>query len=172
MHRPRGTQLPQLCAGGIGPIASRFRATVGGYQKNGIIIPIGACLRRSSSSATASTDDTQAFHQTDSSPHPPTYTVPLGNMSRNPMDEYAARMRSMVRHTRGAFSGGGPPPGTPLALAGIALVGGAVILFQNSLFNVDGGHRAIKYKRISGVGKEIYSEGPSRSAARLALSTS
>ncbi|KAI0908937.1 band 7 family-domain-containing protein [Ustulina deusta] len=80
-------------------------------------------------------------------------------MSRNPMDEYAARMRSMVRHTRGAFSGGGPPPGTPLALAGIALVGGAVILFQNSLFNVDGGHRAIKYKRISGVGKEIYSEG-------------
>lgn len=30
---------------------------------------------------------------------------------------------------------------------------------SNALFNVDGGHRAIKYKRLSGVSKEIYNEG-------------
>jgi len=30
---------------------------------------------------------------------------------------------------------------------------------NNALFNVDGGHRAIKYTRVGGVQKEIYSEG-------------
>ena len=58
--------------------------------------------------------------------------------------------------------GGSPPSmpkGTPfLAAGGLLLLGGAYVL-SNSLFNVDGGHRAIKYKRISGVSKEIYNEG-------------
>lgn len=40
----------------------------------------------------------------------------------------------------------------------IALGIGGVIL-SNSIFNVDGGHRAIKYTRIGGVKKEIYAEG-------------
>ena len=40
----------------------------------------------------------------------------------------------------------------------IALGVGATIL-SNSIFNVDGGHRAIKYTRIGGVKKEIYAEG-------------
>ncbi|KAI0970375.1 band 7 family-domain-containing protein [Xylaria arbuscula] len=81
-------------------------------------------------------------------------------MSRNPMDEYADRMRSMIRQgRRGGFPGGRPPAGSGMALAAIALIGGGGILLQNSLFNVDGGHRAIKYKRISGVSKDIYSEG-------------
>ncbi|KAI1264130.1 band 7 family-domain-containing protein [Xylariaceae sp. FL1019] len=82
-------------------------------------------------------------------------------MSRNPMDEYMTRMKEMARQTqRGAgFPGGRPPPGMAGLVLGIgALIGGG-ILIQNSLFNVDGGHRAIKYKRISGVSKEIYSEG-------------
>ncbi|KAI1123360.1 band 7 family-domain-containing protein [Nemania abortiva] len=81
-------------------------------------------------------------------------------MSRGPMDEYLARMRMMVRQTRGGgFPGGGPPAGAGMALGTIGLLVGGAILLQNSLFNVDGGHRAIKYKRISGVSKEIYSEG-------------
>ncbi|KAI1311442.1 band 7 family-domain-containing protein [Xylaria venustula] len=81
-------------------------------------------------------------------------------MSRNPMDEYAERMRSMIRQgQRGGFPGGRPPAGSGMALAAIALIGGGAFLLQNSLFNVDGGHRAIKYKRISGVSKEIYTEG-------------
>jgi prohibitin 2 len=46
-----------------------------------------------------------------------------------------------------------------LGLAAALLVGGGVWALSNSLFNVDGGHRAIKYSRVSGVKKDIYSEG-------------
>jgi len=55
--------------------------------------------------------------------------------------------------------GGGVPKGLGFGLGGAVLLGGGFFLLQNSLFNVDGGHRAIKYRRISGVSKEIYSEG-------------
>ncbi|TCD65270.1 prohibitin subunit [Steccherinum ochraceum] len=50
---------------------------------------------------------------------------------------------------RGLFAGGG---------ALVALVGGGLLL-SASLFNVDGGHRAIKYTRLHGVTQEIYPEG-------------
>jgi prohibitin 2 len=33
------------------------------------------------------------------------------------------------------------------------------VTVNNALFNVDGGHRAIKYTRISGVRPEIFNEG-------------
>lgn len=45
--------------------------------------------------------------------------------------------------------------GTGLLLA-LGLAGFAV---QTSLFNVDGGHRAIKYSRIGGIKNLIYPEG-------------
>lgn len=45
-----------------------------------------------------------------------------------------------------------------MVLGGMLLAGGAMVVY-NSLFNVDGGQRAIKYKRLSGVSKEIYNEG-------------
>lgn len=67
----------------------------------------------------------------------------------------------MVRQNRGGFPGGRPPPGASMAVGAIALLGGGLFILQNSLFNVDGGHRAIKYRRISGVSKEIYTEGSS-----------
>lgn len=61
-----------------------------------------------------------------------------------------------------ARSGGGGGP-SPRGLAGgasaLILLGGALVVGNNALFNVDGGHRAIKYTRTGGVGKEIYSEG-------------
>lgn len=71
------------------------------------------------------------------------------------------RLRQM--QSRGGYAGGGGGPQMPRGgvgaiIGGILLVGGATVL-SNSLFNVDGGHRAIKYRRISGVSKEIYSEG-------------
>jgi prohibitin 2 len=50
---------------------------------------------------------------------------------------------------KGAFAGGG------LLLA---LVFGGLTL-NASLFNVDGGHRAIKYTRLHGIGEEVYPEG-------------
>lgn len=39
------------------------------------------------------------------------------------------------------------------------LLGGSFMLLNSSLFNVDGGHRAIMYSRINGVQSEIYNEG-------------
>ncbi|TDL23287.1 hypothetical protein BD410DRAFT_787621 [Rickenella mellea] len=65
---------------------------------------------------------------------------------------------------QGARAGGGGqiprPSGGALGGAGLLLLlaGGGIVL-NTSLFNVDGGHRAIKYTRINGVGKEIYNEG-------------
>jgi len=50
---------------------------------------------------------------------------------------------------KGAFAGGGLL---------VALVVGGLTL-NASLFNVDGGHRAIKYTRLHGIGEEVYPEG-------------
>ena len=72
------------------------------------------------------------------------------------------RLRQM-QQTRGrpGGMGGGPqmPKGATGLIAGGLVVLGGVYVLSNSLFNVDGGHRAIKYRRINGVSKEIYSEG-------------
>ena len=73
------------------------------------------------------------------------------------------RLRQM-QQTRGrpGGGGGGPPPmpkgSVGLVAGGLVLLGGVYVL-SNSLFNVDGGHRAIKYRRVNGVSKEIYNEG-------------
>ncbi|KAM0484549.1 hypothetical protein ACHAPX_001975 [Trichoderma viride] len=78
----------------------------------------------------------------------------------NWQEEAMRRLRQM--QTRGGYPGGrGPqmPRGaSPALLGGILLASGAYLL-SNSLFNVDGGHRAIKYQRLTGVSKEIYNEG-------------
>jgi prohibitin 2 len=61
---------------------------------------------------------------------------------------------------RGGGGGGGPGPrGIGAGLGGLLLLGGLAVTVNNALFNVDGGHRAIKYTRISGVRPEIYNEG-------------
>lgn len=55
------------------------------------------------------------------------------------------------------------PGGTPKNLfggvAGLGVLVGALMLGNSALFNVDGGHRAIKYTRVGGVRQEIYNEG-------------
>ncbi len=84
--------------------------------------------------------------------------------NQNPMSEYMRRLQQAAQSGgRGGF--GGMPPGTPRgiggALGGLVLLGGGVLLAQNALFNVDGGHHALKYRRTTGVSKEIYSEGAS-----------
>lgn len=59
--------------------------------------------------------------------------------------------------------GGAPgPKGVGAGLGGLVLLGGAAVLANNALFNVDGGHRAIKYTRLGGVKQEIYAEGTER----------
>ncbi|MCO5614104.1 hypothetical protein L7F22_068385 [Adiantum nelumboides] len=55
---------------------------------------------------------------------------------------------------------GGPSMGSILGGgAGLFLLVGGGLAINASLFNVDGGHRAIKYSRFGGVKHEIYNEG-------------
>lgn len=77
---------------------------------------------------------------------------------------------------KGFGGGGGNPRNVLGGIGSLLLVGGGGALLYNSLFNglsrwlhlfhssqltstVDGGHRAIKYTRISGVKSDIYNEG-------------
>lgn len=80
--------------------------------------------------------------------------------NQNPMQDYLNRLQRQVQ--RGGPGGGGfRRPSSGL----VGLVGGGLLLVgglwgvQSALFNVDGGHRAIKYRRTSGVSKEVYGEG-------------
>ncbi|EAS35668.3 prohibitin-2 [Coccidioides immitis RS] len=80
----------------------------------------------------------------------------------DPRETWQRLQTALQQRGRGAGFGGFPGGRPGRAFGGIgALValglGGYVI--SNSLFNVDGGHRAIKYTRIGGVKKEIYNEG-------------
>ncbi len=81
---------------------------------------------------------------------------------RGPMDDYVRRLQQMALNSRRG-PGGGLPPGAPRGIGGLVaaviLVGGGAWVIQNALFNVDGGHRAIKYQRIKGVSPSIYAEG-------------
>jgi len=67
--------------------------------------------------------------------------------------------KNLQKMANNARRGGPSPRGTAGGLISVVLVGGALMVGNNALFNVDGGHRAIKYTRSGGVGKEIYSEG-------------
>lgn len=71
--------------------------------------------------------------------------------------------RRAANAARSSGGGGGGKPRSPLAifsgLGGILLLGGATLLAQNALFNVDGGQRAIIYSRLGGVQPQIYPEG-------------
>ncbi|CAK9783815.1 hypothetical protein CC85DRAFT_160843 [Cutaneotrichosporon oleaginosum] len=72
------------------------------------------------------------------------------------------RARQQAQRSGGGAGGGGGPGGPAGLLAGsgmiIVLVAGGLAL-NASLFNVDGGHRAIKYSRLHGVMSKIYPEG-------------
>jgi prohibitin 2 len=67
-------------------------------------------------------------------------------------------MRQQQR--RGGFGGGGGfGPGPSKGAYALLGLGATAALAYNCLFNVDGGHRAIMYKRTSGVSPSIYTEG-------------
>ncbi|EAA35251.1 prohibitin-2 [Neurospora crassa] len=84
-------------------------------------------------------------------------------MSNNPYQDLLNKIQQTARSRGGGGFPGGRPPIPPRglgpALTGFALLGGGAWVLSNSLFNVDGGHRAIKYRRVNGVSKEIYGEG-------------
>ncbi|KAF9013229.1 band 7 family-domain-containing protein [Cyathus striatus] len=77
----------------------------------------------------------------------------------NQMNNGPEAFRRFANQIRAAGGGGGPPKGF-FAGSGllVALVAGGIAL-NSALFNVDGGHRAIKYSRIGGIKPDIYHEG-------------
>jgi prohibitin 2 len=82
--------------------------------------------------------------------------------NQNPFQNYVNKLQQAARAGGGGgFPGGRPPNPARIGagFVGLLLLGGGALVFQNALFNVDGGHRAIKYRRLTGVSKEIYGEG-------------
>ncbi|KAJ5151237.1 Prohibitin-2 [Penicillium canariense] len=80
-------------------------------------------------------------------------------MSQNQREAWE-RVQLMLQRRKGGFGGiPGGGRGSGMGLAGLVLLGVGGWAISNSLFNVDGGHRAIKYSRVGGVKKEIFSEG-------------
>lgn len=79
------------------------------------------------------------------------------------MQDYLNRLQGQIQKGAGGPGGfRGGMPGTPRIAAGVVgavMLTGGFWLVQNGLFNVDGGHRAIKYRRTTGVSKEIFGEG-------------
>jgi len=59
-----------------------------------------------------------------------------------------------VRNTPQPSGGSGLMAGSGLVLLAVGAIG-----LSNSLYNVEGGHRAVKYSRVSGVKPDIYQEG-------------
>lgn len=57
------------------------------------------------------------------------------------------------------FPRGNMPKGSILSGVALAALLGGAVLINNSLFNVEGGHRAIMYSRLEGIKPKIYSEG-------------
>ncbi|KAK9460576.1 band 7 family-domain-containing protein [Lipomyces oligophaga] len=80
----------------------------------------------------------------------------LGGDPNEAFRRFARSLQKQVNSNGGGFNrapgGGGFIVVSILGLAGVAAI-------ANSLFTVEGGHRAIKYSRVSGVKPEIYGEG-------------
>ncbi|KAL0053108.1 hypothetical protein WJX82_000974 [Trebouxia sp. C0006] len=53
------------------------------------------------------------------------------------------------------------PPGNAAGRLGGLIIGGGALLYgvSNSLFNVEGGHRAIVFNRVTGIKEDVYEEG-------------
>ncbi|KAI9733936.1 MAG: Prohibitin-2, subunit of the prohibitin complex (Phb1p-Phb2p) [Cirrosporium novae-zelandiae] len=73
--------------------------------------------------------------------------------------EQLAKIQRALQSAQNKNGFGGNPRSFFGGVLLVSLIGGGLVVAGNSLFNVDGGHRAIKYTRINGVKKEIYNEG-------------
>lgn len=82
-------------------------------------------------------------------------------MGQDPREAWRKMQAALQQRRGGGFGGrfGGNPRNFFGVSAGTILLGGGAMVLYNALFNVDGGHRAIKYTRVGGVQKEIYNEG-------------
>ncbi|MCJ1399236.1 Prohibitin-2, subunit of the prohibitin complex (Phb1p-Phb2p) [Xylographa trunciseda] len=81
-------------------------------------------------------------------------------MAQDPRETWRKLQQTLVNAQQQGRKGlGGSPRGALGGAAAIAIIVGGALVVNNALFNVDGGHRAIKYTRVSGVQSEIFNEG-------------
>lgn len=79
---------------------------------------------------------------------------------RSDWEKFARQIQQQARKAQQAGGAGGPSPLRLLSgLGGMLMLGGGILALNSSLFNVDGGHRAIMYSRLGGVQSQIYNEG-------------
>lgn len=78
-------------------------------------------------------------------------------MSQDPWAQFAKAIKN--RAQQAGNSSPRPPKGFFLGVGGLVTLGAAGLILTSSLYNVDGGHRAIIYNRIGGVQPTIYNEG-------------
>lgn len=88
-----------------------------------------------------------------------TYT--MSSNQNDPWVKFARSLQQQAKKARNAGGAGGnmPPKGVLTGLGGLLVLGAGALTLNASLFNVDGGHRAIIYSRLSGVRPQIYNEG-------------
>ncbi|KAG7893572.1 hypothetical protein KL905_002300 [Ogataea polymorpha] len=83
-------------------------------------------------------------------------------MNNQGWDKFAQDLQKRAQQIAKS-QGGRKPPGSPLGffagLGGLLLLGGGALLFDNALYNVNGGERAVIYDRLSGVRPEVVGEG-------------
>ncbi|KAJ2397087.1 Prohibitin-2, subunit of the prohibitin complex (Phb1p-Phb2p), partial [Coemansia sp. RSA 2603] len=80
--------------------------------------------------------------------------------SNDPQQQAKQALRNLQRMFGGNGGGRGQAPKGAIGAAGLlAGLGALAWAVSASLYNVDGGHRAIKYSRINGIGEQIYGEG-------------
>ncbi|BFZ58007.1 Prohibitin-2, subunit of the prohibitin complex (Phb1p-Phb2p) [Savitreella phatthalungensis] len=84
--------------------------------------------------------------------------TPQGKAAFRQFQSALQRVRT-AGNAGGGSSGGQPPAGLFAGVGGLVLLGGGALIVNNAIFNVDGGHRAIKYSRLTGVKSEIFNEG-------------
>lgn len=82
----------------------------------------------------------------------------------DPREQWQRISRQLQQQGRARFggAGGGLPKGAGGGIGLLILLGIGAVGVQSALFNVDGGHRAIKYTRLGGVSQKLYPEGESR----------
>jgi prohibitin 2 len=75
--------------------------------------------------------------------------------------KFARDIQNRARKAQYTGAGGAPkaPKGLFTGIGGLLLLGGGLVIANSSLFNVDGGSRAIIYNRLGGVQSQIYNEG-------------
>lgn len=66
---------------------------------------------------------------------------------------------TMAQAFRSRLSASGPPKGLGTGAALLIGAGAALWGIKNSIYNVDGGHRAIIFSRIGGIQNRVYAEG-------------